>query len=307
MADHAKLEHSALMQDLAWDLATGEDPALRKLMRDVARRPSTAPVHRRPTSAKEPDSDSLHAAAAAHPWQSSSIGSYRPARPTASAPAAGRRRSSTLMGEAAARINQRQNTWSERTARGRGRLELATAAATAAERRLQKQQQREEEERQRQLEEAEINSSDPRRALEAQTRLRRRRALSAHSRTRGPAGEGGHGSGDEDQLPEAGSENGSYDENGSENEDGDTFYEAAVDGSSDAARVRQRRRPPGGSQQAANADSTASANTSSRQTAPSDARATRNEAQGGRSLALARRDWRAPGRWVVAQVGAADS
>ncbi|EGD81642.1 hypothetical protein PTSG_02358 [Salpingoeca rosetta] len=44
---HSKVEQEALMEDLKWDLATGSDPALRKLIREAINvRPTAAPARR---------------------------------------------------------------------------------------------------------------------------------------------------------------------------------------------------------------------------------------------------------------------
>lgn len=122
--DDAKLEHSALMQDLKWDLATGEDPALRKLLRDSWR----APLHRVLGAAANNGPGAVDGANKATVGSDTTQGDRPPQAITgrgqasriASAPPGGggrgqRRRSSVLVREATALLQRRHQAWAEDT------------------------------------------------------------------------------------------------------------------------------------------------------------------------------------------------
>lgn len=290
------------MQDLEWDLSTGQDPALRKLMRSGSRRPSTAPARRaaqssRPSHSSIPGAgakDTGHTRSKAknpqHPWNvddfevgGSSLGTFKSKRPTASAPPGGRRRrSSALVGEVSAQLNQRQEAWVTRTSRERGRKTLAHAAARAAEERMEVQRHQEAEEHQR-LEEEKLNASDPRRVLEAQTRERRMQALSRTAMSSSSR----LASTREDE------ERG-LDGDVSDDGDDDCFRQTPASATDASARGAAARAPA-----------------SAREELPASGNGLlvsgTQAATHRRAMPMARRDWSAPGRWIVDVVGAIDS
>jgi hypothetical protein len=300
VADDSKLEHSALMQDLEWDLSTGQDPELRRLMRSGSRRPSTAPVRRaaqssRPShssisgaGAEGTDHPTIKAKSPQHPWNmddfevgGSSLGTFKSKRPTASAPPGGRRRrSSALVGEVSAQLNQRQEAWVSRTSRERGRKTLAHAAARAAEERMEVQRHQEAEEHQR-LEEEKLDASDPRRVLEAaQTRERRMRALSRTATSSGS------------RLPST-----------------REAEERGLDG--DVSDDNRYRQTPASATVASARGAAERASSLAREELPANGSGLlvsgAQAATHRRTMPMARRDWSAPGRWIVDVVGAIDS
>lgn len=294
MADAAKLEHSALMQELEWDLSTGQDPALRRLMRGSGNRPSTAPARRKESAmssrSRGMSFSSQKAKNPQHPWNTddfdvggSQLGTFKSQRPTASAPPGGRRRrSSALVGEVSAQLNQRQEAWDTRVSRERGRKTLAHAAARAAEERMETQrEQREEEERR--LADEESMANDPRCALEAQARERRMRALS--SRSAGTRLKPTREVAEDDHASDSSSD--------SDDDGGFRIAVADADADADAAVAAQ----------AAETAQHRKAEESREGLLISGTQAATHR----RAMPMAKRDWSAPGRWVVDVVGAIDS